>query len=155
MLAPRRTFDHVNDLKDGANLAWGPIYPMSTYQLEVINKNLHKMLVKGKIFHSKSPAGAPILFVPKPDGKLRLWVDYRQLNKLIILNKYPLPLITELRERVAGGTIFTRLDLKEGYHLIRIKKRDEWETALSHPIWTLRIQSKAIWVRQCTRHIPS
>ena len=78
--------------------------------------------------HSKSPAGAPILFVPKLDGKLRLCVDYRQLNKLTILNKYPLPLMTELRERVAGATIFTKLDLKDGYHLIRIRKGDEWKT---------------------------
>ena len=93
---------------------------MSAYQLEELNKYLCKMLAEGKIVHSKSPASAPILFVPKPDGKLRLSVDYRQLNKLTILNKYPLPLMTELREWVAGATVFTKLDLKGGYHLIRI-----------------------------------
>jgi len=71
------------------------------------------MLAEGQIVHSKSPTGAPILFVPKPDGRLRLWVDYRQLNKLTILNKYPSPLMTELRERVAGVTSFTKLDLKD------------------------------------------
>jgi len=130
MLAPRRTFDHSIDLKDGATPPWGPLYPMSAYQLEELNKYLHKMLAEGKIVHSKSPAGAPILFVPKPDGRLRLCVDYHQLNKLTILNKYPLPLMTELRERVAGTTIFTKLDLKDGYHLIRIKKGDELKTAL-------------------------
>ena len=85
------------------------------------------MLAQGKIVHSKSPAGASILFVPKADGKLRLCVDYRQLNKLTILKKYPLPLMTELRERVTGATIFTKLDLKDGYHLIRIRKGDEWK----------------------------
>jgi len=129
MLAPRRAFDHAIDLKYGATPPWGPIYPMSAYQLEELNKYLHKMLAEGKIVHSKSPAGAPILFVPKPDGRLQLCVDYRQLNKLTILNKYPLPLITELRERVASATIFTKLDLKDGYHLIRIKKGDKWKTA--------------------------
>jgi len=129
MLAPRRTFDHAIDLKDGATPPWGPIYPMSAYQLEELNKYLHKMLAEGKIVDSKSPAGAPILFVSKPDGRLRLSVDYRKVNKLTILNKYPLPLMTELRERVAGATIFTKLDLKDGYHLIRIKKGDEWKTA--------------------------
>jgi len=102
---------------------------MSAYQLEELSKYLHKMLAEGKIVHSKSPAGAPILFVPKPDGRLRLCVDYRQLNKLTILNKYPLPLLTDIRERVAGATIFTKLDLKDSYHLIRIKKGDEWKTA--------------------------
>ena len=128
MLAPRRTFDHAIDLKEGATPPWGPIYPMSAYQLEELNKYLCKMLAEGKIFDSKSPAGAPILFVPKPDGRLRLCVDYRQLNKLTILNKYPLPLMTELQERVAGAKVFTKLDLKDGYHLIRIRKGDEWKT---------------------------
>ena len=86
------------------------------------------MLAQGKTVHSKSPAGVLILFVPKPDGKLRLCVDYRQLKKLTILNKYPLPLVIELRERVAGATIFTKLDLKDGYHFICIRKGDEWKT---------------------------
>ena len=120
MLAPRRTCDHAIDLKKEATPPWGPIYLMSAYQLEELNKYLEKMLAQGKIVHSKSPAAAPILFVPKPDGKLRLCVNYRQLNKLTILNKYPLPLMTELREIVAGATIFTKLDLKDGYHVIHI-----------------------------------
>ena len=95
MLAPRRTFDHAIDLKEGATSPWGPIYPMSAYQLEELNKYLCKMLAEGKRVHSKPPAGAPMLFVPKPGGRLRLCVDYQQLNKLTILNKYPLPLMTE------------------------------------------------------------
>jgi len=102
---------------------------MSAYQLEEFNKYLDKMSAEGKIVHIKCPAGSPILFVPKSDGRLRLCVEYRQLNKLTLLNKYPLPLMTELRERVAGGTIFTKLDLRDGYHLIQIKKGDEWKTA--------------------------
>ena len=107
----------------------GADLPHVRVPLEELNKYLEKLLAQGKIVHSKSPAGAPILFVPKLDGKLRLCVDYRQLNKLTILNKDPLPLMTELRERVAGATIFTKLDLKDGYHLIRIRKGDEWKTA--------------------------
>ena len=133
MLAPRRTFDHAIDLKEGATPPWGPIYPMSAYQLEEPKKYLCKMLAEGKIVHSKYPAGAPILFVPYPDGRLRLCVDYRQLNILTILNKYPLPLMTELRERVAGATLFSKLDLKDRYHLIRIRKGDEWKTAFRTP----------------------
>ena len=113
MLAPRRTFDHAIDIKAGARPPWRPIYPMSAYQLEELNKYLYKMLAEGKIVQSKSPAGARILFVPKPDGKLRLCVNYRQLNKLIILNKHSLPLMTELGERVAGATVFTKLGLKD------------------------------------------
>ena len=60
---------------------------------------------------------------------MRLCVDYRQLKKLTITNKYPLPLMTELRDRVAGAKIFAKLDLKDGYHLLRIKEGDEWKTA--------------------------
>ena len=70
------------------------------------------MLQQGKISQSKSPAGALILFVPKPGGSMRLCVDYRQLNKLTIANKYPLPLMTELRDQVAGAKALTKLDLK-------------------------------------------
>ena len=128
-LGPRQTFDHVINLKPGAEPPWGPIYPMSAYQLDTLDKYLKEMLKQGKITHSQSPAGAPILFVPKPDGKLRLWVDYRNLNKLTILNKYPLPLMRELKDRVAGATIFTKLDLKDRYHLLRIREGDEWKTA--------------------------
>jgi len=128
-MPPRRTFDHAIDLKEGSEPPWGPVYPMSQYQLNTLKTYLDEMLAQGKITHSQSPAGAPILFVPKPDGRLRLCVDYQQLNKLTILDKYPLPLRSELRDRVAGANIFTKLDLKDGYHLIRIKKGDEWQTA--------------------------
>jgi len=128
-LAQRRTFDHAIDLKPGAEPPWGPIHPMSTYQLDTLDKYLKEMLKQGKIVQSQSPAGAPILFVPKPDGKLRLCVDYRNLNKLTILNKYPLPLMGELKDQVAGAKIFNKLDLKDGYHLLRIREGDEWKTA--------------------------
>ena len=88
------------------------------------------MLASGKIRPSKSPAGTPILFVPKKEGRgLRLCVDYRCLNKVTIFNKYPLPLMNELHHRVGGSTIFSKLDLKSGYNLILIKEGDEWKTA--------------------------
>ena len=102
---------------------------MSAYQLDTLDKYLKEMLKQGKIVHSQSPAGAPILFVPKPDGKLRLCVNYRNLNKLTILNKYPLPLMGELKDRVAGATILIKLNLKDGYHLVLICEGDEWKTA--------------------------
>ena len=89
---------------------------MSAYQLEELSKYVHKMFAEGKIVQNKSPAGAPILLVPKSDRSLRLCVDYCQLNKLTILNQYLLALMTELMERVAGATIFTKLDLKDRYH---------------------------------------
>ena len=102
---------------------------MSAYQLDTLDKYLKDMLKQGKIVHSQSPAGTPSLFVPKPEGKLRLCVDYQNLNKLKILNKYPLPLMGELKDRVAGATIFTKLDLKNRYHVLGIHEEEEWKTA--------------------------
>jgi len=125
MLAPRRTFDHAINLKEGAEPPWGLICPMWAHQWNVLDKYLKRILADGKIADSESPYGAPIFFIPKPDGSLRLWVDYRILNKLTILNKYHLPLMDELRDRVAGAKVLTKLDLKDGYHLIRMRKGDE------------------------------
>jgi len=102
---------------------------MSAHPLKELDKYLKKMLVEDKIADSESPYGAPILFVPKPDGSLRLCVDYRNLNKLTILNKYPLPLMDELRDYVAGAKVFTKLNLNNEYHLIRMRKGDEHKTA--------------------------
>ena len=88
------------------------------------------MLSTGKIRPSKSPTGVLILFISKPHGwGLRLCVNYRGLNKITVKNRYPLPLMDEMRDRVYGSKIFTKIDLKAGYNLIRIKEGDEWKTA--------------------------
>ena len=98
--------------------------------LEVLRTYLADMLTSGKIHPSKSSAGAPILFVPKKEGRgLRLCVDYRGLNKVTILNRYPHPLMYELCNHVRGAKIFTKLDLKSEYNLIRIEEANEWKTA--------------------------
>jgi len=117
-LAPERTFDHAINRKEQAEPPWGPIYPMSAHQLNELDKYLKTMMAEGKIADSGSPYGAPILFVLKPDRCLRLEVDYRNLNQLTILNKYPLPLMNELRDHVVGAKVFAKLDLKDGYYLI-------------------------------------
>jgi len=100
--------------------------------LNELDKYLKRMLAEGKIADSESPYGAPILFVPIPDGSLRLWVDYRNLNKLTMLNEYPLPLRDELRDHVARAKVFTKLNLKDGYHHIRMTKGDEHKTAFRY-----------------------
>jgi hypothetical protein len=84
---------------------------------------------RGWIKKSTFPAGAPILFVKKPDRSLRLCVDYRALNKLIIKNRHPLPLIDETIDRLAGTKMYIKLDLRDAYHRIKIKSSDEWKTA--------------------------
>jgi hypothetical protein len=77
---------------------------------------LEENLEKGFIWESKSPAGAPILFALKKDGSLRLCVDYRGLNAITIKNRYPLPLITEIMDRVMGASYFSKIDLKDAYY---------------------------------------
>jgi Reverse transcriptase (RNA-dependent DNA polymerase) len=108
---------------------YGPIYPLSPRELAALKEFLKENLEKGFIRESKSPAGAPILFAPKKDGSLRLCVDYRGLNAVTIKNRYPLPLITEIMDRVTGANYFSKIDLKDAYYRIRIKAGDKWKTA--------------------------
>jgi hypothetical protein len=106
-----------------------PLYNLSATELEVLRKYLQEYMARGWIRRSKSSAGAPILFVKKKDGSLRLCVDYRGLNKITVKNRHPLPLITESLERLAQAKFYTKLDIREAYHRIRIKEGDEWKTA--------------------------
>src|SRR5947209_2683810 len=88
------------------------------------------MLKSGKIRPSKGSAGAPVFFVPKSHGRgLRVVVDYRGLNAITIKDKYPLPLMSELMDRVGRSKWFTKLDLKNGYNLVRVASGHEWKTA--------------------------
>lgn len=121
--------DHKIELEDGASPPWGPIYPLSHAELEVLRNYLDDMLERGWIRPSTSPAGAPILFVPKKGGKLRLCVDYRALNRLTRKDRTPLPLIGEILDRLSESSVFTKLDLKDAYHRLRIREGDEWKTA--------------------------
>ena len=107
----------------------GPIYNLSVRELAELRRFLDDALANGLVRPSTSPAGAPILFVPKKDGSLRLCVDYRGLNKITVKNRYPLPLISEILDRLSGAKWFTKLDLRDAYHRIRIRKGDEWKTA--------------------------
>ena len=128
-LPPLKAGDHAIELMEGKDPPYGPIYNLSTKELEELRSYLDNALENGHIQHSVSPAGAPILFVPKKDGGLRLCVDYRGLNKVTTKNRHPLPLITETLDRLCGAKKFTKLDLKDAYHRIRIKEGDEWKTA--------------------------
>jgi len=90
---------------------------------------LAEALERGWIRESSSPAGALILFVPKKGGELRLCVDYRGLNHLTVKNRYPLPLMGELMDRLSKAKRYTKLDLRNAYHRIHIREGDEWKTA--------------------------
>jgi reverse transcriptase-like protein/uncharacterized protein DUF4939/aspartyl protease len=121
--------DHEIPLKDGREPPFLPIYQMSETDLATVRKYVDDMLAKGFIRESRSPAGAPVLLADKPDGTKRFCVDYRKLNDMTIKDRYALPLADELRDRLGKAKIFTKLDLRDAYHLIRIKEGEEWKTA--------------------------
>jgi hypothetical protein len=96
--------------------------------LKILKKYLNENLKRKYIQHSINPTGTPILFILKKDRNLRLYVNYRNLNKITIKNRHPLPLIGETLNRLNEAAIYTKLDLKKIYYKIRIKKEDEWKT---------------------------
>jgi hypothetical protein len=127
-------WDHEIPLQEGKQPTFQKIYPLNGIQRTALKEWLETSLRKGHIRPSTSPAGYPILFVPKKNGKLRLCIDYRKLNEITIKNRYPLPLISEIRDRLYGAEWFTALDLRGAYNLIRIKEGDEWKTAFRTPL---------------------
>ena len=124
-----RSSDHKIPLKEGKEPPFGPLYGMSREELSELKSYIKENLEKGFIRASSSPAGAPVLFVKKPDGTLRLCVDYRALNNQTIKNRYPLPLVKETLDRLSKAKYFTKLDLRQGYNQIRMAKGEEWKTA--------------------------
>ncbi|KAK3204109.1 hypothetical protein GRF29_106g1840700 [Pseudopithomyces chartarum] len=128
-LPKHQEWDHEIHLQDGAKLHPERLRPLSRDQQEELIEWLRKNLKRKFIRPSKSPMASAILFVPKKDGRLRLCVDYRQLNDKTIKNRYPLPLITELMDRLQGARWFTKFDVRDGFYRIRIAKGHEWMTA--------------------------
>ena len=128
-LPPHRPYDCTIDLLPGARIPAGRIYALSEPELAALRDFLEKNLKRGFIRPSTSPAAAPVLFVKKKCGELRLCNDFRALNQITCRNSYPLPLIPELLERLRLATIYTKLDLRGAYNLVRIQEGDEWKTA--------------------------
>ena len=128
-LPPRCSYDHKIELEDGATPPFGPIYSLSEVEQLALRQFLDENLSNHFIRPSQSPSGAPILFIKKKDGSLRLAVDYRGLNRITRKDRYPLPLIPDLLDRLHAANVFTKIDLRGAYNLIRIAEGDEWKTA--------------------------
>jgi RNase H-like domain found in reverse transcriptase/Reverse transcriptase (RNA-dependent DNA polymerase)/Integrase zinc binding domain/Chromo (CHRromatin Organisation MOdifier) domain/gag-polyprotein putative aspartyl protease len=128
-LPPKRAIDHKIELIPGSNPPSSPTYRLSVTELDELKKQLKDLLEHGFIQSSKSPYGAPVLFVKKKDGSMRMCIDYRGLNKITIKNKYPLPRIDELFDRLRGAKYFSKIDLRSGYHQVRIDSDDIPKTA--------------------------
>lgn len=129
VLPPRREIDHRIEVLPGSTPPSRATYRMSPTELDELKKQLDELTRAGFIEPSKSPYGAPVLFVKKKDGTMRMCIDYRALNSITVKNKYPLPRVDELFDRLHGAKFFSKIDLRSGYHQIRIHPEDVEKTA--------------------------
>ena len=123
-LPPQIEIEFAIDVVSSATPASITPYRMASVELKELKLQLQELLEKEFIRPSVSPWGAPVLFVKKKDGTIRLFVDYRQLNKMTVKNKYPLPRIDDLFDQLTGACVFWKIDLRSGYHQLRIKDVD-------------------------------
>jgi hypothetical protein len=103
---------------------------MAPTELKELKQQLQELLDRGFIRPSVSPWGAPVLFVRKKDGSMRLRIDYHELNRVTIKNKYPLPRIGDLFDQLKEATVFSKIDLRSGYHQLKVKEEDIQKTAI-------------------------
>ncbi|KAK3518251.1 hypothetical protein QTP70_034617, partial [Hemibagrus guttatus] len=132
-LPPHRPYDCAIELLPGTCPPRGRIFSLSSPERTAMDKYINESLVAGIICPSTSPAGAGFFFVSKKDGGLRPCIDYRGLNKITLRNRYPLPLMATAFEILQEASIFTKLDLRNAYHLVCIRQGDEWKTAFNTP----------------------
>jgi hypothetical protein len=127
ILPPHRPYDHKIHLEaDGEKaLKYSPLYKMSLEELETVKEYLVENLSKGFIEPSQAPFAAPVLFVKKPTGGLRFCIDFRTLNALTRKDRYPLPLIDETLARITNAKVFTKLDIRQAFHRIRMDPASE------------------------------
>jgi len=123
-LPPDREIEFTIDLMPGTQPIHKAPYRMVPSELKVLKKQLEDLVDRGFIHPSVSPWGAPVLFVKKKDGSLRMCIDYRELNRVTIKNKYPLPRIDDLFDQLKEATVFSKIDLRSGYHQLKVKEED-------------------------------
>ncbi|GJW07847.1 putative reverse transcriptase domain-containing protein [Tanacetum coccineum] len=104
-------------------------YRLAPSEMKELSEQLQELSNKGFIRPSSSPWGAPVLFVKKKDGSFRMCIDYRELNKLTVKNRYPLPRIDDLFDQLQGSSIYSKIDLRSGYHQLRVREQDILKTA--------------------------
>ena len=128
-LPPDREIEFKIELAPGTEPISIAPYRMAPAELKELKVQMEELLSKGFVKTSTSPWGAPVLFVKKKDGSLRLCIDYRQLNKVTIRNQYPLPRIDDLFDHLQGAKVFSKIDLRSGYHQLKVRREDVPKTA--------------------------
>ncbi|GJR31409.1 putative reverse transcriptase domain-containing protein [Tanacetum coccineum] len=128
-LPPTRQVKFQIDLVPGAAPVARAPYRLAPSEMEELSTQLQNLSDKGFIRPSSSPWGAPVLFVKKKDGSFRMCIDYRELNKLTVKNRYPLPRIDDLFNQLQGSSVYSKIDLRSGYHQLRFRDEDIPKTA--------------------------
>ncbi|KAI3355849.1 hypothetical protein L3Q82_004229 [Scortum barcoo] len=153
-LPPHRPYDCAIDLQPGTTPPRGRLYSLSAPEREAMEAYINDSLAAGIIRPSSSPAGAGFFFVEKKDKTLCPCIDYHGRNDITIKNRYPLPLISSAFELLDGATVFTKLDLRNAYHLVRIRDGDEWKTAFNTPTGHYEYLVMPFRPHQCPSSIP-
>ena len=127
-LPPQRAYDHTIPLLPGSIPINSKPYHYSPLHKTEIERQVQELLQAGLIAHSHSPFASPVLLVKKKDGTWRFCVDYRKLNDITIKNRFPMPVIEEILDELHGAKFFTKLDMRSGYHQVRMHPEDEYKT---------------------------
>ena len=134
VLPEPREWNHVVEIIPGSKPTGCKVYPLSPVEKKELDVFLKENLETGRIWPSRSPMSSPVFFIKKKDGSLQLVQDYRALNAVTVKNKYPLPLISELINKLQAAQYFTKLDVCWGFNNVQMKEGDEWKAAF----WTNR-----------------
>ncbi|GJZ47140.1 hypothetical protein Tco_0600972 [Tanacetum coccineum] len=143
-LSPTREVEFQIDLMFDAAPVARVRYRLAPSEMKELSEKLQELSDKGFIRPSSSPWGAPVLFVKKKDGSFRMCIDYQELNKLTVKNRYPLPRIDDLFDQLQGSSVYSKIDLRSGYHQLRVREEDIPKNSIQNSVWSLRVPSYAI-----------